>query len=839
MGKVKGKHRLDKFYRLAKEHGYRSRASWKLIQLDSKHDFLRSSRAVLDLCAAPGGWMQVAVQRVPVASLVLGIDLVPIAPIRGAISFEGDITRPECKAGIKRVMGERGVRAFDLVLHDGSPNVGGAWAQEAVSQNALVIDAVKLATQFLAPKGNFVTKVFRSQDYNAVLYCLKQLFEKVEVDKPAASRSTSAEIFVLGLKYKAPAKIDPRLLDFKHLFQGPIDPPKKVVDVLRGTKQKRHRDGYEDGDVTLRKVSSAADFIWSDTPLEILGSVSTISFDDPASLPFKEHNLTTQEVKLLCEDLRVLGKQDFKHLLKWRMHIRKAFAPTKETDSTSKVVESDNKEDEDDRILNEMEEMQDALDRKKKRKKKLLAKRRAKDKARKATGMQVDALEDGYIDEELFSLSSIKGKKELVALDTTNLDEEASLRGSDDEDATKETEEPSSSDVDSDEERRRYDEKLEEFLDQAYERFASRKEGSTKQRKRAKQAYADKDQLLQDAGEDMPVHSDDELDKAGHDETNPLMVSLDNGEAPTQEEMTSKWFSQDIFAEAVEGGDLGEIDTEDEMQVEEPVEKRAKLEDNRTGNNVALSKKDKMDGEGGDDFEIVPAPAAHSSDDYSSSDSEEEDDDTKAEILACAKKMLRKRQREQILDDAYNKYMFDDEGLPKWFLDEEQRHRVPIKPVTKEEIAAMRAQFKEIDARPAKKVAEAKNRKKRAAMKKLEKVRKKANTISDQADISDRSKRKMIDQLYKKAAPKRPQKEYVVAKKGVQVKGGKGKVIVDRRMKKDARTRGMGKSGRGSSSKKKGKDVKSRNRKGPGSGNGPARKGGKPTRGGNKGGSRD
>lgn len=103
--------------------------------------------------------MQVAVQRVPVGSLVLGIDLVPIAPIRGAVAIQQDITKSECRSRIKKLMEEHGVAAFDLVLHDGSPNVGGAWAQEAMSQNALVIDSVRLATQFLAPKANFVTKV--------------------------------------------------------------------------------------------------------------------------------------------------------------------------------------------------------------------------------------------------------------------------------------------------------------------------------------------------------------------------------------------------------------------------------------------------------------------------------------------------------------------------------------------------------------------------------------------------------------------------------------------------------------------------------------------------------
>lgn len=103
--------------------------------------------------------MQVAVERVPVGSLVIGIDLDPIRPIRGAIAVQEDITTTKCKATVKKLMAENGCRAFDLILHDGSPNVGGAWAKEATSQNALVIDSVKLATELLAPKGTFVTKV--------------------------------------------------------------------------------------------------------------------------------------------------------------------------------------------------------------------------------------------------------------------------------------------------------------------------------------------------------------------------------------------------------------------------------------------------------------------------------------------------------------------------------------------------------------------------------------------------------------------------------------------------------------------------------------------------------
>ncbi|KAG5526657.1 hypothetical protein RHGRI_032805 [Rhododendron griersonianum] len=838
MGKVKGKHRLDKYYHLAKEHGYRSRAAWKLVQLDSKFSFLRSSRGVLDLCAAPGGWMQVAVERVPVGSLVIGVDLVPIRPVRGAIGVEEDITKPQCRATVKRLMSENGCRAFDLVLHDGSPNVGGAWAQEATSQNALVIDSVKLATEFLAPKGTFVTKVFRSQDYSAVLYCLRQLFEKVDVDKPAASRSTSAEIYIIGLKYKAPAKIDPRLLDFRHLFQGGKEPP-KVLDVLRGTKQKRHRDGYEDGATVLRKVCSASDFVWSDSPLEILGSVTSITFKDPACLPITDHALTTEEVKALCDDLRVLGKQDFKHLLKWRMSIRKALSPSHKATSTTDV-EPESKVDEDEKMLNEMEELTYAMDRKKKRAKKVLSKRQAKEKSRKATGMQVDATEDGYTDHELFSLSSMKGKKDLAVVDTGEYDDETGDVVDSEDETRKEQQELSSSDVDSDEERKRYDEQMEEMLDQAYERFVEKKEGSTQQRKRLKQMHLKDGELSEDGDEDerIPLDQDSDNDGADH-EANPLVVPLE--EEPTQEEIARKWFLLDVFDEADDElvGDVDKFDSEDEMKVDEaPKQLRlpegAKKNDMQVAEQVepptvpAKNKKNRVKGiqpskKTEDDFEIVPAPASDSSDD-SSSDESDDDVETKAEILAYAKKMLRKKQREQMLDDAYNKHMFHDKGLPKWFEDEEKKHRQLVKPITKEEVAAMRAQFKAIDARSSKKVLQAKARKKRVAMRQLEKVRKKANTISDQADISDRSKTKMIESLYKKSTPKRPQKEYVVAKKGVQVKVGKGKVLVDRRMKKDARA---DKKGKGNSKKgkggQKGKGDGKGGQKGKGDGKGSAK----------------
>jgi AdoMet-dependent rRNA methyltransferase SPB1 len=162
MGKAKGKSRQDKFYHLAKEQGYRSRAAFKLLQLDARFRFLPTARSVLDLCAAPGGWVQVAVNHAPVGAFVVGVDLVPIRPIRGAHSLIENITTTKCRAAVRRLMDSNGVSAFDVVLHDGSPNVGGNWPQEATAQSALVIDALRLATMFLAPKGAFITKVKES-----------------------------------------------------------------------------------------------------------------------------------------------------------------------------------------------------------------------------------------------------------------------------------------------------------------------------------------------------------------------------------------------------------------------------------------------------------------------------------------------------------------------------------------------------------------------------------------------------------------------------------------------------------------------------------------------------
>lgn len=329
-GKKTGKDRLDKWYQLAKDQGYRARSAFKLIQLAKKFDFLSKSRTCIDLCAAPGGWSQVAQKNMPAGSKIIAIDLAPIKPLHGVTCVQSDITSDKCRAIVRRELsGDR----CDVVLHDGAPNVGTNWASDAYAQNELTLHSLKMACDHLKPGGTFVTKVFRSADYNSLLWVFNQLFQKVDATKPTASRNVSAEIFVMCINFKA-GKIDPKFFDPKWVFMeavGALDGD--GVEAGEGEKRKagvtlkehlksgkkRHRSGYNEGD-DLR-IASAKDFFEAKSPAEILITNHRLNLEAEGCQEILEHPLTTDEIKELCLDLKVLGKRDLSHLLKWRMRI--------------------------------------------------------------------------------------------------------------------------------------------------------------------------------------------------------------------------------------------------------------------------------------------------------------------------------------------------------------------------------------------------------------------------------------------------------------------------------------------------------------------------------------
>ncbi len=188
----------DPYVRAARAQGYRSRASFKLMELDERFRLLRAGLKVLDLGAAPGGWTQVALARVGPTGRVVGVDLLPIDPIPGAVLIRGDMTDPEVLA---RALAELGGQP-DLVLSDMAPNTTGHAATDHLRIVALAEAAAEAALAHLAPGGAFVCKVFQGGAEREVLEPLKRAFASVRHAKPPASRKESAEIYLVAQGFR-------------------------------------------------------------------------------------------------------------------------------------------------------------------------------------------------------------------------------------------------------------------------------------------------------------------------------------------------------------------------------------------------------------------------------------------------------------------------------------------------------------------------------------------------------------------------------------------------------------------------------------------------------------
>ncbi|KAK3905288.1 Spb1 C-terminal domain-containing protein [Staphylotrichum tortipilum] len=826
--KKHGKGRLDKWYKLAKEKGYRARAAFKLIQLNKKYGFLEKSKVVLDLCAAPGSWCQVCAETMPRDSIIIGVDLAPIKAISKVITFQSDITTEKCRATIRTHLK---TWKADCVLHDGAPNVGTAWVQDSYNQAELALHSLKLATEFLVEGGTFVTKVFRSKDYNSLLWVLNQLFTKVHATKPPSSRNVSAEIFVVCLGFKAPKRIDPRLLDPRSVFEDLAAPaPNNEAKVYNPEVKKRKREGYEEGEYIQFKEIAASEFIQTTDPIAILGQYNRLAFDqakngDVALAALDRLPETTDEIRLCCADLKVLGRKEFKLLLKWRLRVREIFGfPTKKTAKTPLAEEVAVVENMDEELMIQ-EELQRIKDKESSKKKKERRKENEK-KQKEIVRMQMNMTapmdigmeQEGPMgDGSMFRLKALdqtdtmrriaKGKMTKVVETDTRRDRDSGIGSSGDTDE---------SDDDGD--------RLEQELDNMYDDYRERKAASdAKYRaKKARKEHGDdewegvsaseeedsddEDALQEDSSDDSDSEGDEDAGKS-------LLRDLDN--TPNDESGLSKrargFFNQDVFQSIP--GLLDELDLEEEEDEDEEDEDEDEEEEDdameesdddiptieeqrklRKEKSALKSKKDNGSFEVAkqaeeDDWEETEKKAKK--------DGKPNIDIVTAEAMTLAHQLaLGEKSVHDIMDEGYNKYAFKDrDGLPDWFLDDEGRHDKPHKPITKEAASAIKEKLRAYNARPIKKVAEARARKKFKQAQKLEKLKKKADLLAGDEGMSEKEKATSIAKLISAAGrKKRRQPVKVVKAQGLnrglsgRPKGVKGRYkMVDPRMKKEMR----------------------------------------------------
>ncbi|KAI9838136.1 MAG: AdoMet-dependent rRNA methyltransferase spb1 [Sclerophora amabilis] len=866
--KKHGKGRLDKWYKLAKEKGYRARAAFKLIQLNKKYNFLEKSKVLIDLCAAPGSWCQVASETMPVNSLIIGVDLAPIKPIPRAITFQGDITTDKCRATIRQHL--KSWKA-DTVLHDGAPNVGTAWVQDAFTQAELVLQSMKLATDFLAEGGTFVTKIFRSKDYNSLLWVFNQLFTKVEATKPPSSRNVSAEIFVVCRGFKAPKRIDPKFLDPRSVFAELADPtPNNEAKVFNPEKKKRKRDGYEEGDYTQYKEVPASEFIQTTDPIAMLGSLNRLSFEqksngDVALAALDKLPDTTEEIRQCCADLRVLGRKEFRSLLRWRLKVRDKFGFSSKAKAVKEAEDEEVAEvepmDEELQIQEELQRLNENETSRKKRERRKGNERKQRELTRMQLQMAIPTdigLEQSGPNGEdsMFALKAVdkagavgkltKGKMIVPQSDNAKAS------------AAAEDERRSDSDPESDAE----EDQLEHELDSMYEQYQSQKsEADAKYRaKKARTETHDgewegisaNDQSSESEAVEEESSNDESGDEVDSGDTNALIRSTGAGSVG-QNGLTrraAQFFDQDIFKD-IQGLDadtnveddnssshdiasdedlqgVNEINSDTSVEDEgrtmprdvdqrkqsrsetnkpqafrsEDLEHEEEIGDEFKADQVEGGEQGKEVSEGEDDggFEVVKTSmgdAQWEEQEEPRKNGRMDIDIITAEAMTLAQKIATgESTKHDLLDESFNKYTFRDrDGLPEWFLDDENRHSKLNRPVSAAGAAAIKEKLRALNARPIKKVREAKDRKKFKAAQRLEKLRKKSALMVDDDGMTEKDKAQSIAKLMSKATKKKPKKQVslVVAKGGNRgisgrPRGVKGKYkIVDSRLKKDVR----------------------------------------------------
>lgn len=190
----------DSYVQRAQKEGYRSRACYKLLELNEKDKLIKPGMTVLDLGSAPGGWSQVAAQLVGDKGRVVASDILPMDALAGVDFIQGDFTEEQVFDSIMDLLdGE----AVDLVISDMAPNMSGVAAVDQPQSMYLVELALDLARNVLKPGGVFVAKVFQGEGFDQLLRDMRSSFQTVQSRKPAASRSRSREVYQVGKGFKA------------------------------------------------------------------------------------------------------------------------------------------------------------------------------------------------------------------------------------------------------------------------------------------------------------------------------------------------------------------------------------------------------------------------------------------------------------------------------------------------------------------------------------------------------------------------------------------------------------------------------------------------------------
>lgn len=761
----------------------------------------------------------------PVNSLIVGVDLAPIKPIPRCITFQSDITSDKCRATLRQHLK---TWKADTVLHDGAPNVGTAWVQDAYSQAELVLQSLRLATDFLREGGNFVTKVFRSKDYNSLLWVFNQLFARVEATKPPSSRNVSAEIFVVCRGFKAPKRIDPKFLDPRAVFAELADPtPNNEAKVFNPEKErkKRKRQGYEEGDYTQFKEAAASEFIQTTDPIAMLGSLNRLHFEqrgngDIALATLDKLPETTEEIRECCKDLKVLGRKEFRILLRWRLRVRDIFGFSAKKKVEKEAQEAEGEEvaeveemDEEMKIQEEMQRLRDQDSKQKKKERRKENERKQKDVVRMqlnmTTPMELGTEQAGPNGEDaMFALKAVdktgalnkiaRGKMHSVVEEKKQKEDSAG----EDEDAESDAEE----------------DELEGELDAMYEEYQERRsEADAKYRaKRARKEHEDgaweglsDDGKQSDSGEELV--EDDDSDASSDEEgqgklTTDLQGREENGIGLSRR--AARFFDQDIF-KGIDGLN-GEVDDDSGIDVDEGPQQDEQIStpktttrpDQQRGEDI--SSQELRNAEDSDSDESTPFEVVKRTEEDPWTDALEplkngrpDIDIITAEAMTLAQQIATgKRTKHDLIDDGFNKYSLrDTDGLPDWFLDDEAQHSKLLRPVSATAAAAIKEKLRALNARPIKKVREAKARKKFKAAQKLEKLKKKSALLAEEEGMSEKDKANSIAKMMARAAKKKPKRQVkvVVARgsnRGISGRPGgtKGKYkMVDARLKKDVR----------------------------------------------------